>query len=55
MKQGKSQNVVDYSMDFQRSIISRELKRNTLKRGRRAKEYNPARAQMKTENRHHEN
>ena len=53
MKQGRSQKEVADSLGYHKSTISRELNRNTPKRGRRAKEYDPARAQMKTERRHH--
>lgn len=54
LKQGKSQKEIADSLGYHKSTISRELKRNTPKRGRRAKEYNPARAQIETDKRHHD-
>lgn len=54
LKQGKSQEDIAAAVGCHKSTISRELKRNTPKRGRGAKEYNPERAQLKTEMRHRE-
>jgi len=52
--QGKSHKEIADVLGGHRSTISRELKRNTPKRGRGAKEYNPDRAQMKAQRRHQE-
>ncbi|MCA4899358.1 MAG: IS30 family transposase [Cytophagales bacterium] len=41
-------------MGYHKSTISRELRRNTPQRGRGAKDYNPDRAQMKTQRGHQE-
>lgn len=54
LKQGKNQNEIANLLGYHKSSISRELKRNTPKRGMGAKIYNPGRAQMKTERRHHD-
>lgn len=54
LRQCKSQKELADVLGYHKSTISRELKRNTPKRGRGAKEYNPDRAQMKTERRHRE-
>lgn len=54
LRQGKSRKEIADVLGYHKSTISRELKRNTPKRGRRAKEYNPQRAHMKTERRHRE-
>jgi transposase, IS30 family len=54
LRQGKSQNEIANVLGYHKSTISRELKRNTPKRGRGAKEYNPDRADMKAERRHRE-
>jgi transposase, IS30 family len=53
LKQGKSRKEIAAVLGYHKSTISRELKRNTPKRGRGAKEYNPERAQMKADIRHH--
>jgi IS30 family transposase len=54
LRNGQSQKEIAQSLGYHKSTISRELKRNTPRRGRGAKEYNPERAQMKTEKRHHD-
>lgn len=54
LRQGKSQKEIADVMGYHKSTISRELKRNTPKRGRGANEYNPDRAQMKAQRRHQE-
>ncbi len=54
LRQGKSQKEIANVLGYHKSTISRELKRNTPKRGRGAKEYNPDRAHMKAERRHRE-
>jgi len=54
LKQGKSQKEIANVLGYHKSTISRELRRNTPRRGRGAKEYNPDRAHMKTERRHRE-
>ena len=48
IRQGKSKNEIADVLGYHKSTIGRELKRNTPKRGRGAKEYNPQRAQLKT-------
>ena len=52
LRQGKSQKEIADVLGYNKSTISRELKRNTPKRGRGAKLYDPEKAQMKTEGRH---
>lgn len=52
LRQGKSQKEIANVLGYHKSTISRELKRNTPKRGRGAKEYNPDLAHMKTQRRH---
>lgn len=52
LKQGKSQQEIADAIGWHKSTICRELKRNMPKRGRGAKEYDPQRAQVKTERRH---
>jgi IS30 family transposase len=54
LRQGKRQKEIADVLGCDKSTISRELNRNTPKRGRGAKEYNPERAQVKTERRHRE-
>jgi transposase, IS30 family len=54
LRQGKSQKEIADVMGYHKSTIGRELKRNTPKRGRGAKEYNPDRAEMKAQRRHQE-
>lgn len=54
LRQGKSKNEIADVLGYHKSTISRELKRNTPKRGRSAKEYNPQRAQLKADKRHKE-
>lgn len=54
LKQGKSQSEIANMLGYHKSTISRELRRNTPKRGRGAKEYNPQRAQQKADRRHKE-
>ena len=54
LMQGKSQSEIADVLGYHKSTISRELNRNTPKRGIGAKEYNPQRAQLKAERRHKE-
>lgn len=54
LRQGKSQKEIANALGYHKSTISRELNRNTAKRGRGAKEYNPDRAHLKAERRHRE-
>jgi transposase, IS30 family len=54
LRQGKSQKEIADALGYHKSTISRELERNTPKRGRGAKEYNPDRAQVKAQRRHQE-
>jgi IS30 family transposase len=54
LRQRKSQKEIADVLGYHKSTISRELKRNTPKRGKGAKEYNPDRAHMKAQRRHQE-
>lgn len=54
LRQGKSQKEIADVLGYHRSTISRELMRNTPKRGRCAKEYDAEKAHQKTERRHRE-
>jgi IS30 family transposase len=52
LKAGKGQQEIATAVGCHKSTVSRELKRNVPKRGRGAKEYNPQKAQQKTQLRH---
>ncbi|MCX8020972.1 MAG: helix-turn-helix domain-containing protein [Chitinophagaceae bacterium] len=52
LKKGKSQAEIAVAVGCHKSTISRELKRNTPKRAPGVKEYDPERAQLKTDVRH---
>lgn len=52
LKAGKSRKEITTAVGCDKSTICREFKRNVPKRGRGAKEYNPDKAQKKTELRH---
>jgi IS30 family transposase len=52
LRQGKSQKEIADVLGYHKSTISRELRRNTPKRGRGAGVYNSERAQMKAQRRH---
>ena len=52
LKAGKSQEEIATAVGCHKSTVSRELNRNVAKRGRGAKEYDPNKAQQKTELRH---
>lgn len=52
LKQGKSQKEIASTLGCNKSTISREKSRNTPKRGRGARIYDPEKAQIKAERRH---
>ena len=52
LKAGKSQTEIARSLGVHKSRISRELKRNTPKRGPGSLEYKAEKAQVKTSHRH---
>lgn len=52
LEQGENQSEIARVLGYHRSTISREIRRNTPRRGIGAKRYDPNRAQMKTERRH---
>ena len=53
LKVGMKQNSITEAINVHPTTISRELSRNTAKRGRIAGEYVADNAQRKTEQRHH--
>ncbi|MFM7106265.1 MAG: helix-turn-helix domain-containing protein [Flavobacteriales bacterium] len=52
IKQGKTQKQIAEALGCHKSTVSREISRNTPRRGKGAKQYDPEKAQIKTDRRH---